>query len=319
MNVTAHRSAWVLLLAAALCAQRDAVDLTIRVSEAGSEVHLEQVRVELVRFPDEVVSVRFTDSTGMIVFSGLRTGPYLLRFSKSGYENAEARIELRRGEHTHSEEFRMAPKRGVLPSPAGQAVSARELAIPEPARAEFQRALQLMNKDPKGGISHFQKATDLYPGYYEAHFGMGMAYLQIKSHLEALTSLSRAIDLNPKFLPPYYPLAVLLMSQKRHQEAEPLLRRAMDLDQDNWQYPFELARALGNQGKWDEAIKLAELSGSKPNAASRVHLLLADLYSGRGNTVRAIQELETFLKLDPQSPYVTVVKKSLEKLKVVKD
>jgi tetratricopeptide (TPR) repeat protein len=304
-----------LLLALDLWAQRDSVELTVRVSEAGSELPIEQVRVELVRFPDEVMSTRFTDSTGMITFPGLRTGAYLLRFRKMGYENAEARIELRRGEYSHSEEVRLTATRGSGPSPPGLAVTARELSIPAPAQQEFQKGLELLKGGKEGGIEHFQKAAILFPGYYEAHFGMGMAYVQLKAHSQALASLSKAIEINPKFLPPYYPLAVLLLSQKRHNEAEPLLLKALSLDEKNWQYPFELARSLGNQQKWGAAIKYAGMAMACPNPPAKIHLLLADLYSGAGKAAQAIQELETFRRKDPQSPYMPVVEKSLEKLR----
>jgi outer membrane protein assembly factor BamD (BamD/ComL family) len=44
-------------------------------------------------------------------------------------------------------------------------------------------------------------------------------------------------------------------------------------------------------------------------------LLLADLYSNTGQAKKALEELETFAKLDPASSYMPRVQATMEKLR----
>lgn len=170
-------------------------------------------------------------------------------------------------------------------------------------------------KDPQRSIGFFQKAIKAYPNYYEAQFMMGMAYLQLKSNSEAQAALSHSIELNSKFLQPYYPLAVLLMTQKQYDEADRLLLKAMELDPQDWRWPFELARCYAYRGEWQKALTYGKMAHERPLPPSKVHILMADLYSGLGETDQAIAELEEFSKLDPTSPYMPRVKQALRQLR----
>src|SRR6266446_7088866 len=50
-------------------------------------------------------------------------------------------------------------------------VSARELKIPGKARREFEKGLgSLAKQDVAGSLSHFTKATEAFPDYYEAYY-----------------------------------------------------------------------------------------------------------------------------------------------------
>jgi len=49
-------------------------------------------------------------------------------------------------------------------------VSARELKIPGKAQHEFEKGLGAWQADVAGSLSHFTKATEAFPDYYEAYY-----------------------------------------------------------------------------------------------------------------------------------------------------
>jgi len=291
------------------------VDITVRVTDAENEQPIDRAKIELLRFPEGVVQMAFVDSSGQILFSGLPPQSYNLRASKSGYETTDIRVDIRRGETFKNVDVRMQAVRSGAPGAAG-VVSTRMLSIPAPALKEFQKGVEFLNnkKNPKRSLDHLREAIQLYPDYYEAYFVLGMALLQLNSNSEAQSALEKAIEINPQFIDPYYPLSVLLATQRQYDEAERFLLKAMELDPKDWKWPFELARCHANRGQWDKAMTYAEMAHTHPNPPPKIHILMADLYSGAGETAKAIEELEKFIKLDPKSPYVPRVKAALKQL-----
>lgn len=289
----------------------------IRVVDAQAEQPLNQVKVELLAFPDRFVQMAHTGSSGRVELFNIPLGSYIVRASHAGYTTADVRIDIRRGESTKFVELRLQSVRSGETLTTVGVVSERTLAIPAPALKQMEQGIRLLNekKDAKRSLQHFRKAIELYPPYYEAYFMLGMAHVQLNSPGQAQLALEKAIELNPTFLEPYYPLSVLLMSEKKYEQAEHLLQKAMQLDTKDWKWPFELARCHASRGQWDKALSYAEMAHAHPNPPSKVHILMADLYSGVGQTVKAVEELEKFIKLDPTSPYVPRVKAALKQLR----
>ena len=145
-----------------------------------------------------------------------------------------------------------------------------------------------------------------------------MAYVQLNASQDAQAELLKALELNPKSLSPYYPLSVLLFGQKRYAEEERLLLQAMGMDKQGWQWPFELARCYAGQGAWAKALQFGKMAHELPNSPSKTHLLMADLYSSTGDTETAVRELEEFVRLDPQNPYIPRAQQALERLRLKK-
>jgi len=145
---------------------------------------------------------------------------------------------------------------------------------------------------------------------------MGMAYIRTKQLQEAQSAFEKAVDLNPKFLNPYFPLAELLIANKQFDKAAPLLQQAMVEDSQDWRWPYELAFCSARQGQWEEAVEYGQVALRRPNSATKVHLLLADVYSNSGKVAKAVEELEEFERLDPQSPYIGRVREVLPQLRL---
>jgi tetratricopeptide (TPR) repeat protein len=288
----------------------------VRVTDERSGANLDQVRVELVLFPDEIVQQTFTDSSGRASFLNMQINKYIIRTDARGFEPTQVEIEPFRGQRTFQVSIQMRSL-DAAPKEQGGKISARELSIPESARNEFSKGVDFLNqkKDPEQSIKHFQNAIDAYPTYYEAYFLIGMAYLQAKQPKEAQSALQKAVELNPKFLDPYFPLSELLIAGKQFDKAVPLLVAADQQDARNWRWPYQLAMCYAKQGMWDKALNYGQTALARPDPPTKVHLLIADIYSNSGNPAKAVAELEEFEKLDPKSPYVARIDQVLPELR----
>lgn len=294
------------------------ISVGVRVTDVNSEQPINQARVELLRFPDTIVQLAISDSTGQVEFLRvLANQTYVLRASKYAYQTSEFEFDTRREEFVKRLFISLRPLESKKPGAPGDSVSASSLGVPPEAAKEFREGLKLLNdrKDASGSLRYFQKAVNIWPNYAEAHFLMGMAYLQTNSAGEAEVALRKAMQIDPKLLGPYYPLAVLFFTQKRYGEDEELLRKAMALDPQGWQWPFELARCYAKQNQWEKALEYGQMAHERPNAPTKVHILMADLYSATGSPAKAIEELEKFARLDPSSPLLPRVQQALAGLR----
>jgi len=287
----------------------------VRISERKSETAIERVRVEIIRFPSEVVNAAFTDGSGGIEFGPLDAGSYVLRASKSGFQDAETTVDLNGRDRIANASIEMEPQGQA--SNSGGKVSARTLSLPAAATDNFQKGMEALQarRNPRQSLEFLQKAIAAAPDYYEAYFLEGTAYTQLNSAKEAESAFRKAIELKPDFISPYYPLALVMFGQKRYDDEEQLLQQAMKQNADGWQWPFELARCTALRGQWAKALDYGHMASGKPNAPSKVHLLMGDLYSNSGHIPEAISEFEQFVKADPQSPYMPKVEKALTSLR----
>ena len=80
--------------------QRRTINILVRVTDANQETHITQAKVELLRFPDGIVMLGFTDSLGQVEFQRVPTQQsYIIRASKMGYVDSEVEFDTVRGEN----------------------------------------------------------------------------------------------------------------------------------------------------------------------------------------------------------------------------
>ena len=286
----------------------------VRVRDRANEEPLSQVQVQIIGFPDGIVSEQFTGSDGSVQFSGLPVGSFTIRASRQGYEPAEANVDFRNDDAAlQNVDIALTPRTHEGSTAPSGTITADTLKIPDKARKEFDRGSRLLNdkKDLAGSIAAFQRAIDLYPRYANAYFLMGTAQLQASATSAAEASLRKAIALDARMTASYYPLAVLLFGQRRYEEEKQLLLEAQRLDATDWRWPFELARCYAQQSQWDSALRYGLTASKSANAPPKVHLLLADIYANFNKPRDAVAELELFAKLDPKSPYMGRVREVL--------
>ena len=180
--------------------------------------------------------------------------------------------------------------------PGSATVSAARLRhkVPSKAHKEFERGVEAARKnDSASAIGHLAKATELDPGYMEAHNNLGIQHLKANAHETALAEFQKAAELDPGAREPLVNLAATLVTMERPVEAETAARKAIRLDGSHAIARYVLGLALLQQQKnTSEALdNLERASETFP----RARLAIAEVAHKRGDVERAKKELRAYL------------------------
>jgi hypothetical protein len=273
------------------------------------------VRVDLKRFTGETVNSTFTRSNGEFEFAGLASGTYILEVVEEGFEPIRESVELFGTGRTGISLYLHEPLKMGGTSKA-TSVPARELALSSRAADALNRGrLELFDrKNPAGSLKHFQRLLKEAPGFYEAHYYMGVAYADSGRLPEAEAALRSATAGGGSHAPSFFTLASLLCNQGRFAEAEPLARKAVELDPDAWPGHFELARSLFGQNRTEDALASAQAALGKKSDSADLHLLLANIHMRRRDGPGLLAALDSYLGLRPEgsmSDQVRAMRKQL--------
>jgi tetratricopeptide (TPR) repeat protein len=206
---------------------------------------------------------------------------------------------------------------------------------PDAARAHnMYGILRAGANDGEGALASFRAATDLDPGFGEAHYNLGLALCQQQNYSVATESLRRALELNPKIAAYYVVFGNALRQQGKHDEAiaayeqslkvggvsESLIRnnigavhldlnlpekaaqafrRAADLQPDSGAAHLNLGRALSRLGRTGEALESFKTAARLDPKSADAALLLANTLRDVGKFEEAVAAYKTVLQLRP--------------------
>jgi tetratricopeptide (TPR) repeat protein len=187
------------------------------------------------------------------------------------------------------------------PQPSSNIVSVRELSIPPKAMHAFQQGSLLLAKgDPSGSLPHLQRAISEFAGYYEAYYKLGLAYLKLWHIPEAEQAYRKSIELSGgKYAQPLFGLSAILNDQEKFAEAESVARKGLNLEPDSWRGNYYLGLALFGLGRFEGAESSALESVRARLDFAEAHLLLAHIHGGQKNYRALLNDLDEYLKLDP--------------------
>jgi tetratricopeptide (TPR) repeat protein len=189
-------------------------------------------------------------------------------------------------------------------------ISARQLRIPEKARRAFNKGTQrLAVRDWAGSIPEFQKAIKAFGDLYEAYYKIGIAQLELQQSGEAETAFRKAIELSGgRYAPPLLGLGLALGSREQFADAEAFARAGLDLEPTDAAAHFTMAWVLFRAGRVPEAEKSARQGVLyNPNMAT-AHLLLAQIHHRQNNRAALVEDLDTYLRLEPNGPQSAAVR-----------
>ena len=274
----------------------------VRTSDDGRTV--EMTKVELKRLTGEVILTTFTRSNGDFEFSGLPNGVYYVVVEEKGFEPIREAVEIYNSSRPGIFLFLKRPLIISLGEP-GNTVSAHELTLGRGAREAMQKGIERLytKQDAKGSLTQFRRAVAAEPSYYEAYMQMGVAHMRLGETAEAEQALRKSIDLSGGRYPDaYFTLAQLFSNNERFTDAEPIARRGVELDGNAWQGHYELARALVGLNRLDVAEKSAMEARTRRPDYAPLYLVLANIHIRKHDYPGLLQDLDSYLKLEPQGP-----------------
>ena len=190
-------------------------------------------------------------------------------------------------------------------SPTPRAVvSLRELSIPSKAVREFQKGIDRLKKeDASGSLPHFEQAIANFGNYYEAYFEIGIANLKLSRIGDAEQALRKSVEMSAgHYADPLFALGGILIRQNKFSEGEKVLREALNLNPTSWAGNFCLGWALFSLNRFQDAEKSVREAIRWKSDSADSYLLLADIHGHLHDYSTLMQDLDEYLKLEPNGP-----------------
>jgi tetratricopeptide (TPR) repeat protein len=278
---------------------------------------IQNAKVQLATEAGQVVTSALTGRDGRFSFHNLAKGNYIVTVTVDGYETDSQKVII---VGFNVPEVRMALKKNAKLEdktvPGGDTVSSRELMLPQKAQEAMHKGMERLYKksDPPGSVPYFQKVLALAPSFYEAYYQEGMAYTYEGKLADAEAAFKKAVAASDdKYPDPCFGMAAILSDQERFKEAEEFARQGLELQPEAARGQFELARALFGEGHIAQAQERAlESRRLNPNY-SPLYIILANIHLQLHNDAAVVEDLGTYLRLDPNGPFAPQARDLKEK------
>ena len=279
---------------------------------------LADFQVELLNDAESVIQRTKTDSSGLFVFRRLTEGIFQVRVQTYGtsYIGQTQRVQLERTRAYEQVDFNLKTKKATETTATTGVLFVQE--VPEQARKEYERAASLLQKPElkKEGLDTLKKAIELFPSYFEALELLGTEYVKEKEYEPAIPVLTKAVEVNRRAYPSLYMLSVAQYNLKQLPEAVESMRRAITLNQKSMNANLWMGMLLRYEKKLDEAERyLKQANQLAESKLSEPHWQLALLYNDLKRYKEAADELELFLKVQPDAKDTEMIKKLIARLR----
>jgi len=192
-------------------------------------------------------------------------------------------------------------------------VTVSELSIPAKARKEFDRALESLRKqDLKSALEQLNKAVSIYPAFPGAYNNLGVVYARLGDAVCERQALEKAIELNDHFALAYLNWARMSLANSDFRDAEAALSKVFKLDPSDPMATVLLAYSEFMQGHFEEAVATSGRAHRLEKPHAFAHRVAARALEKEAQWDRAVAELETCLKEDPNGPLSASVRRELE-------
>jgi tetratricopeptide (TPR) repeat protein len=272
-------------------------------------------------FNGRYVYETFSDLSGRFSFAGLHRGRYQLTAEGDDRTFETTRVDAEvaafgSAPQSFTQNIQLRPKSGRSATAAGM-VSAEpvDAAVPQRAREAYEKALKrAQSNKSEEAVKLLREAIEAYPQFYSAHVVLGEQFDKLKKYPEAEDAYQKAVALKNDAPGAHTGLGILLVKQKKYADAVPHLRRSIELDKKS--SPAYLALGLAEMMTGDypssETNLLRAYELSKPTIA---HIYLANLYDLQHQPAKAIEQLEAYLKENPESSNTVQIRETIDKLR----
>lgn len=300
---------------------RNAMRITVYVRGANNSAAGPGINVKLEASPGGLVDEERTDSSGKVIFIPKALTTYVVVIHERGFKEVVKPVDLSLTP-TASVSVQLVPIPGentglpVRTSQPGTVVSVDNLAVPEPARKEFEAGQKLLQESHNASksIGHFRKAVQIDDHFSQAYVLLGLAYLQEKNLKDAQAALEKGIALDPQSAAGFITLGACLNQQKAYPEAEKALVRGLELQPESPEGQYEIARTYWSTRHWQEAEPHALKAESLQPRLPGVHVILGNIYLQKRDNASALKEFNEYLRLEPQGPMSEGVRAIIVKL-----
>jgi Tfp pilus assembly protein PilF len=281
------------------------VSVTGTVFSDSQNQRVSQASVRLCDSGGNQVAETIANDSGEFFFRGINRSTYIVSVSANGFQSQDLHVDLSFGSDRGMSVF-LKPLPGKSSAPgSASSVSTHEMSMPQKARdlvaAGEKKIYQA--KNPQGGLHDLQQAIAIAPGYFEAYYQTGMAYVSLGKSADAEKAFRQSIDISgDKYGEAAVGLGALLVNSGNSAEGEKDIRHGIELNPNFWLGYYELGRVLLSQKNFADAGKAGEQARSLAPGSPIVYRLLSNVHLNEKNYSALLQDLDAYIKLDPDSP-----------------
>ncbi len=260
---------------------------------------------------------RFAGTNPPMGASGTNLMGCEIRATLAGYRSSTARLE---GGPLSGQTDVGTIVLSPLAKAPGTMVSATNLQAPKKAKKAFEEGQkEILKKNFDKAENSLKAATEVYPNYAAAWFGLGQVYEKEQRNQDARTAFQKAATADSMYVSPYIHLARLAGTEGKWQEMANITDHALSLDPLDFPegYYFN-ALANYNLGNLEtserSALKAQRLDGR--HLLPQVHLLLANIFERKNDLTQSMEQLRNYLKFAPTSPYADKARARLQEMEL---
>ena len=283
--------------------QKSAVSFTGTIF-AESNARVPRAGVTLCDDGGGMVQQTSANDDGEFSFQGIQAGRYILRVQATGFESAELHIDLSFASQRGVSVTLKSVRNSAEPLTIGPTISAQELALTEVSRELLVSGKKKLygENNPQAALRDFQSVVRQAPGYYQAYYLAGIAYLSLQNSAEAEKFFRKSVDLSQNKYPDAEIALGTLLLQRGEQQGEVLLRQGLLENPHSWQGQFALGELEVRRGRLEPALAAAEQAARLAPTQPVVYRLLAVIHLRQQNYPALSADLDAYLRLDPDSP-----------------
>lgn len=285
------------------------------VFDASTRRPVPNINVELLNDVYATLKRARTDGSGRFLFNGLSSGEFKVKVLPYGTNYLEEMqdatiINISRGGSSLSSDrayiefyLKVDKRRARLGSPGAADTVFVQSEIPNNARKLYEKGITLLDDKKDSGLNNIKQAIDIFPAYYDALDRLGVEFAKREKYAEAAPYLIKAIDVNQRSFSSFYWLGITSYNLKHPKEAMEALRAATVINPQsiNAQLWYGIVSRIEGSYETAEKALLKAKTLAKETPISQIHWQLALLYNKIGRYKQSAEELESFLKLQPDS------------------
>lgn len=286
--------------------------------------------VELRDTGGAIIGQIVTRNDGDFTFNRVVPGEYEINVTSSGFETARQMVRFSQNDRMSF--FEVVNVEIILqakPEPAVHPAGTNFVQeVPENARTAYEKSVaKLREGKSEEAIVFLQEAIKIFPQYFDANFTLAKELFRTGKDKEALEAIERARQVNERESAVYHLFGLIMLKQQKFNIAEFAFREAVNFNASNAAAHFYRGRtlielALRNKNEKERAADLID-SEKELNQAwelsdkriFEVYTQRARLHELQGNKEAAADDLENFLKVQPNAPNAAAIRQAIETLR----
>lgn len=290
-------------------------DLRIRIVLENDRTVSAPVSVQLLTGAGTPFQEEVSNDRGEVQFRSVPAGDYRVKIFGVGIKEMEALVSASAGNPTQFVRVESSVSNQAY---ANGYISAKQLAIPEKARKEFDKGVHDMGESNLGNArKHFLKANELSPNYAAALNNLGVIATKENDNVKAYEYFQKAVAADENYAQGLINLGRIEMVNKNLKAAIAPLEKARSLTPTDAQIFNLLAVAQIQLGDADSALVNARRVHTLEHKHFAVsHYIAASILAKRGLRDDAVAEYELFLKEETKdAPLAKIATNELKQLK----